>query len=265
MSTAWVRRFIFTLATLARHRKRVVGMVIKYGIPQHFEDLFKVHFGEEDIRALKESLNGMMVPVEVKLFTDPNDRECLSCAEAMKLLEVISAASPTIGNEKAVKIDVYYVDRDREAFREYGVERVPTILLLNGSIVYLGMPAGEEIKGFVETLIRISTGEHGLSRHTVEGLLNLRGFATVEVIVTPLCPYCPYVALMANMFAYVSSAYGNKNVKSVIVEAYENPDIAEKYAVATVPVVAINGKAVFVGVPHERQLLDAVMRLAGAR
>jgi len=126
------------------------------------------------------------------------------------------------------------------------------------------MPAGEEIKGFIETLIRISNNDHGLSESTVKELLKLNGQVRIEVIVTPPCPYCPYAALLSNMFAYVSKIYGDGNIKSFIIEAYENPDIADKYTVTTVPTIAINGKVVFVGLPYEAQLLGIVKRLASS-
>ncbi|MEM0026606.1 MAG: thioredoxin family protein [Ignisphaera sp.] len=237
-------------------------MTSEYALPPYIEEMFKFDVTDSDIEALKETLRDMKTQVKLKLFTTGNNRQCFSCLETEKLLNVLIEASPPIGSEKAIIIEKYDLETSTEMFKKYDVSRVPTILLLDGAITYYGMPAGEEIKALVETIIRISTSDHGLSTTTINELSKLKGKAIIETIVTPPCPYCPYAVLLANMFAYASKLYGFNNVKSVVVEAYENPDIADKYAVTTVPTIAINGRVVFVGLPYETQLLKAVKRLA---
>jgi len=237
-------------------------MVSEYVMPPYIEEMFRVEFTESDVESLKDTLKDMKSKVRLKLFTSGNKAKCFSCVETERLIDVLVSASPLIGSEKAILVERFDMEKDHDVFKKYNVERVPTILLLEGAIQYLGMPAGEEIKAFIETLIRLTTNDHGLSNDTVEELAKLEGKAVIEIIVTPPCPYCPYAALLANMFAYVSSMYGANNVMSVIVEAYENPDIADKYAVTTVPTIVINGRVVFIGLPYEKQLLKAVKRLA---
>ncbi|MCS7098729.1 MAG: thioredoxin family protein, partial [Sulfolobales archaeon] len=51
---------------------------------------------------------------------------------------------------------------------------------------------------------------------------------------------------------------GNRAVTSDIVEAYENPDIADAYNVMSVPAIAVNKQLVFAGLPYEEQLVDIV-------
>ncbi len=226
-----------------------------------FEEMFSVNFTEEDIEALREALADMkgVVKVEAYLSKDPS---CYTCTQTLKFLELLRENSPLIGDRKAIDLAVYFVEDHREEFLRKNVVRVPTIRLLDGYITYLGMPAGEEMKAFVETVIRLSSGEHGLSDSTVKLIQNLERDVVVEVIVTPLCPYCPYAALMVNMMAYVSRVYGNSKLRSIIVEAYENPDIADRYGVTTVPTIAVNGYVVFVGPPHEFQLADAIAKIS---
>lgn len=232
------------------------------GIPPHIEEMFRVEFTKEDVEALRDALKEMKGAVTIKLFTSNDRIECFACGETEKLVKVIRDSSPSVGDGKAIELEIYDVSRDRDVFKEYKIERVPTIVLLDSSIVYIGMPAGEEIKGFIETIIRLSTNDHGLSMTTVEELAKLHKQVSIEVIVTPLCPYCPYAVLLANMFAYVSRVYGNGNIRSIIIEAFENPDIADRYAVSTVPTIVINGRIAFVGLPYERQLLNAIKNLA---
>ena len=69
------------------------------------------------------------------------------------------------------------------------------------------------------------------------------------------------------MFAYEAHRNGNKRFVSEIVEAYENPDIADKYNVMSVPAIAINGVLAFVGVPYEEDFVERIIEIVkkGAR
>lgn len=234
----------------------------QYYIPPFIEEMFRVSMTEEDVSMLRETLSTLRKPVKLKLFTSKDRRKCFSCAETEKLLTLLQESSPPFGEGKTIELDIVDISEEHDLAKKYGIEKPPTILLLDGAITYLGMPAGEELKGFIETIIRISTDDNGLAESTVKELANLQGKAVIEVIVTPPCPYCPYAALMANMFAFVSKVFGKGNVKSYIVEAYEFPEIADKYSVTTVPTIAVNGRVVFIGLPYEGQLLRIVKRIA---
>jgi len=234
----------------------------EYAIPPYIEEMFKLNLTKEDIEAIKQALSDMVNSVTVILFVSKDRLECFSCEDTVKLAKIIADSSPLIGEKPAIELVIHDIASSWDLAKKYNVNRVPVILLLDGAIKYLGMPAGEELKGFIETLIRISNGEHGLSEETVKELASLEGKAIIDVVVTPPCPYCPYAALLANMFAYVSKVYGKGNIEARIIEAYENPDIADKYAVTTVPTIAVNNRVVFVGLPYEVQLLRAIKKLA---
>jgi len=229
-------------------------MAIYYG--------FKTDFNEYERQALREALADMKNMVTVKLFL--SDR-CDFCKQTRQMLETIRDESPEVSGRRLVDLKIYEEEIDTDEVKKHRISRYPTILLLDGAIRYYGIPAGEEIRAFVETLIRISQGESGLSTDTVEGIKKIPGDVVIETIVTPSCPYCPYAALMANMFAYESYRAGLRSIVSVVVEAYENMDIAQKYAVSSVPAIAINGRVEFIGVPYEDQLLEVLAKRARPR
>lgn len=229
-------------------------MAIYYG--------FKTDFNEYERQALREALADMRNVVTVKLFL--SDR-CDFCKQTRQMLETIRDESPEVNGRKLVDLKIYEEEVDTDVVKKYKVTRYPTILLLEGAIRYYGIPAGEEIRAFVETIIRISQGESGLSAETIEGIKKIPGEVVIETIVTPSCPYCPYAVLMANMFAYESYKAGLNNITSIVVEAYENMDIAQKYAVSSVPSIAVNGRVEFIGVPYEDQLLEVLMKRARPR
>ncbi|MEM1900007.1 MAG: thioredoxin family protein [Zestosphaera sp.] len=221
------------------------------------DEMFKVGISKEDLEELEATLKDMREPVEVYTFVDS---ACRYCSNTIRLIDTLSSVSPKIGGSSLIKHKVVKREADAEGFfKRFNVSRVPTVLMIEGHIKYTGMPAGEEIRGLIETLIRLSTGDSGLSENTVKGVANLKAPVKIDVIVTPTCPYCPYAALLANMFAFESYRSGGKLITADIIEAYENPDIADKYGVMSVPTIAVNGEVEFIGVPYEDQLLERVL------
>ncbi len=221
------------------------------------DSMFEINLTKDDIQTLSEILNEMKDPIEIYTFI--GDR-CRYCNNTVKLIEIISNSAPVRDGKPLIRHIVARKGQDDNLFQRFNVSRVPTVAMIEGFIRYTGMPAGEEVNGLIETILRMSTGETGLEEETMEQLSALKGKVHIEVVVTPTCPYCPYAALMANMFAYASYLSGNKAIIADTVEAYENPDIADKYNVFSVPAIAINGKVEFIGLPTEQALLDAVVR-----
>jgi len=178
-------------------------------------------------------------------------------------MEFIASAAPKDSNGDSL-LKIHVIDRsneeDKKLFKEFKVERIPTVAFYKGYIRWTGAPLGEEIRALVETIVRLSQGESGLSTETIEAIRNkLNGEVKIETVVTPSCPYCPYAALMAHMVAFEACKAGKCNVLSDVIEAYENQDIAEKYQVMSVPTIAINGSVEFIGVPYEENFINSIL------
>ena len=227
---------------------------------------FDVEFDEEFIKELKDTLAYMVNPVTIDLFID-EPSSCETCEDAYKLMKTIADASPVRQNRRMIELRVFSRSRqeDLEEFKRQNVERVPTVAMLGGLVRYTGTPAGEEVRGLIETIMRISENESGLEPETKKALASLKGQVHIEVVVTPSCPYCPYAALLANMFAYEAWKQGNPKVIADTVEAYENMDIAEKYGVMSVPAIALNGIMSFIGVPYEEDFINYVAAASEGR
>jgi len=225
---------------------------------------YHLDLSEEFMRELRETLADMVDPVRIDVFIGPN---CDTCEDTVKLIKAFEEAAPVRDGKKLIEVRVFDKSNPEhlEEFKRQGVERVPTVTLLDGYIRYTGIPADEEIRGLVETILRISEGDSGLEEETKHVLATLPRKVYIETIVTPSCPYCPYAVLLANMFAYESYKQGSKAVISDTVEAYENPDIADKYGVTSVPAIAINGRLAFVGVPYEEDFVRYVKAAAEGR
>ncbi|MFP3216960.1 MAG: thioredoxin family protein, partial [Vulcanisaeta sp.] len=223
--------------------------------PQGAVEVPHIEVDEETKEIIREILSQMKNTVEVLFFTSNTcgNRDTNWCVPTEELLDLLAELAPP---GKLVVRKIRY-EEDSNAFVKYNVEpnRVPVIYLLDGAIRYLGAPLGEEVRAFIETIVRISVGETKLRPRTKKGLEALAnsGGKRVEVmtVVTPSCPYCPYAVLMANMFAYDSKG----RVISTTVEAYEESDIADMYQVSAVPTVILRredqdvGNVEFIGVP----------------
>ena len=220
-------------------------------------DPVRMEIDSETREAIREAFEDLVNPVTINVFIDDN---CKYCDETLKIARVLEEESPLRGNEKLVKVRVYHKKRDPDIFVKQGVERVPSLTLIDGVIKYTGTPSGEEIRGLVETIIRISQNDSGLDESTIKLLREeLIEKTHIEIIVTPQCPYCPYAALLANMFAFEVWKARRQNLIADTVEAYENPDIADKYRVTSVPAIAINGVLAFIGVPYEEDFIERVL------
>lgn len=219
-------------------------------------DPVAIEIDEETKEAIREALTDMKSLVELDVFVGS---KCKYCSETLKIARILEEVAPVKGGKKLIKVNVYDKDKDNQAFIEQNITRIPSLTLLKGAIRYTGTPSGEEIRGLVETIIRVSQEDSGLDASTIERLKTLEEPVHIEVIVTPQCPYCPYAALLANMFAYEARRNGNNRFIADTVEAYENPDIADKYSVMSVPAIAINGVLAFVGVPYEEDFVERII------
>ncbi len=217
------------------------------------------------IEELKETLGDMVKPVKLEIFIGPG---CETCEDTMTLLKTIADSSPEVKGRKLIELSIYDKSKleDVKVFKEKEVERIPTVGVIDAKVIrYTGIPAEEEIRGFIETIMRISEGDSGLEESTGNVLAGLPNKVHIETIVTPQCPYCPYAVLLANMMAYEAWKRGNPVIISDTVEAYENPDIADKYNVMSVPAIALNGRLVFVGVPYEEDFINYIEEAAKGR
>ena len=129
-----------------------------------FEEMFAVDFSKAEREALREALSDMKDPVEISIFVSD---VCRYCDATVKLIKTIHEESPQVNGNKLVIMKVFHRRDSADLFEKYGIKRTPTVFMLNGQIRYVGIPAGEEIRGLIETIIRISQGNSGLSENAV--------------------------------------------------------------------------------------------------
>ncbi len=109
-------------------------------------DPVRVEIDEETKEAIKEALQDMVKPVDIYVFIGPN---CKYCDETLKIAKTLEELSPVKDGKHLVRVTIYDKEKNPEAFKAQGIERIPSLTLLDGVIRYTGTPSGEEIRGLV--------------------------------------------------------------------------------------------------------------------
>jgi glutaredoxin-like protein len=189
---------------------------------------------EKDRQHLQNEFADLQHPVHLVVFSQ--DMECQFCRETRQIAEEVAALSDLIS------LKMYDLVRDAEIAQEYGINKIPAVLLMQGGeipkdygIRYFGAPSGYEFTSLVHDILMVGRGDSGLAESTRQWLAQLTTPIHLQVFVTPTCPYCPRAVLLAHQFAMESEM-----VTADMVEATEFPDMAIKYQVMGVPRTVIN-------------------------
>lgn len=201
----------------------------------------------------KQLAENLVAQVRVVMFTQ--QMECQFCAQTKQL--IIEVASL---NDK-IKAEVHDFVADSELVKQFGVDKVPAIVLLGEKdygIRFYGLPYGYEFQSFMSALSIVSQGGTDLSEETKAQIRTVRVPVHIQVFVTLTCPQCPMAASMAHKFAVE-----NELITADVIDANEFPQLAVKYGVMGVPKIVVNEKIEFVGAVPEDLFLQHVLQ--GAR
>lgn len=109
---------------------------------------------------------------------------CEYCDSTRQLINEISELTDKI----TVKIHNYTIDED--VAKQYGVNKVPAIVLLGPDdkdygIKFYGIPSGYEFGTLLEDIEMISSGKSGLSADSIASISAITSKVHMEVFVTP--------------------------------------------------------------------------------
>jgi thioredoxin reductase (NADPH) len=155
---------------------------------------------------------------------------------------------------------VYHREGDEEA-RKHDVTRFPTILIEpeRYRIRYTGAPAGEEGKSLIETVLHVSARDSGLAKESREMLAGLSEPRHIRVFVNPTCPYCPMQVSQA-----FKAAIECPLIEAECVEINENPELADRFNVSSVPHTVVNDTLASLGLLSETRFIAEVVTLKSA-
>lgn len=207
-------------------------------------------FLPKDVRTkLEETFESLDREVVLETFTQPGVNEEFAdytlkfCRDLARLSDKIVHTAHEIPSDRAT---------------ELGVTASPTLCLNPDDchIRFLGAPAGEEGKSLITAILLLSLGKSALSELSAQILDGLDEERLAQVFVSPTCPYCPGQVMSAIKCAIAKPGL----VKAECVEMNENPELAERYEVGSVPHTVFNdGAHQELGLmPEERFVVEMV-------
>jgi glutaredoxin-like protein len=158
-----------------------------------------------------------------------------------------------------ISIQEMNVVLDREQAAQYGVELVPSIVLLKDGadtrMRFVGAPAGYEFTSLIEA-VALAGGDGSGLQDTSKALLAARQTPLdIKVFVTPTCVYCPRAVTLAHRMAAESPL-----VTATCVEATEFPELSRQYRVTGVPKI-VAGEIEILGAMPEEEFVSSLLGL----
>jgi glutaredoxin-like protein len=193
-------------------------------------------------------------PITLLLFTQTFSAP-ESAYVAKQVLDEVASLHHLVSVEEANLI----LDKERAA--SYGIEQVPSVVLLVGGadarMRFVGAPSGYEFASLVEAIIIAGTGDSGLSPESKALVAErVNGPLDLKVFVTPTCPHCPRAVTLAHRLAAE-----NANITATCVEATEFLELSRRYRVTGVPKTVANDNIELLGAMPEDQFVRAVLGL----
>ena len=210
---------------------------------------------EQDRQTVRGHLAVIEEPVRLLFFT-----QTFGAPDTVTIAKQVLDEIVCLNDHLTLEEVNFVLEQDRA--RQYGVEQIPTIVLLKGDqdtrIRFLGAPAGYEFMSLIEAVILAGTNDSGLTpdsralvaEHVTEPL-------NIQVFVTPTCPHCPRAVTLAHRLAVESPL-----ITASCVEATEFMDLSRKFRVTGVPKTIVNGSIEILGALPEDQFVRTVVGAA---
>lgn len=210
---------------------------------------------EQDRQTVRGHLAVVEVPVRLLFFT-----QTFGAPDTVMIAKQVLDEIVSLNDQLSLEEVNFVLEQDRA--RQYGVEQIPTIVLLKGGqdtrIRFLGAPAGYEFMSLIEAVILAGTNDSGL---TPESRALVAEHVTapldIQVFVTPTCPHCPRAVTLAHRLAVESPL-----ITASCVEATEFMDLSRKFRVTGVPKTIVNGSIEILGALPEDQFVRTVVGAA---
>jgi glutaredoxin-like protein len=207
----------------------------------------------KDLKSLERLLAKLQDDVTIVYFTEQVN--CRHCRKEHELLAELAGLSHKL------HLEVYNFTADRSAAEKYGIDRVPGLVLVGQEdcgIRYYGMPSDFEINMLLENMVRVSSGDSGLSDETKERIRDMKVPVHLEVLTTSACPLSSGAVRIVHQMAMES-----KRVTADLMNVDDFPEVAEHYRILAAPTVVVNGSYHFYGALQEPEFVDQVTK--GAR
>lgn len=186
----------------------------------------------------------------VKIVLFEQSIGCETCAPTRRALEQIARENQNVA------VEVLNLVLDKEKAAEYGVDRVPAVIVTapgRDRIRYYGAPLGNELSTLLQAIAMSASGETTLTAASRAQLDALASPVALQIFFTPTCVYCPQMISLANQAAIHSPL-----VSATAIDATEFPDLVRRYNVNGVPKIVINDVMEIMGAAPEEDFITAI-------
>jgi len=135
---------------------------------------------DKDRKTIQEWFQKLRDPVRLVVFSQ--EHECEYCQETREIAAEVASLSDRI------TVEVHDFLAEANVAQQYGVDKIPAIAVVGPQdygVRNYGFPSGYEFPTFVQGIVDVSTGEHGLSEATLQQLAQLDQPVHMQVFVTP--------------------------------------------------------------------------------
>lgn len=177
------------------------------------------------LQLIRDTLTELKQPVRLVLFM--SDVQCDSCAQVLELARAVKDASPKIG------LETYDLIMDRDKTKEYGVQRVPSLIVQGPgawSVAFSGVVEGVSLILMLDAIRGISHGRSWLPESVHATLRMHEKPVSLRVILDNDCTLCRPVAETA-----VGLALSNRLVTTELIVADDYPELLAKHKVKILP------------------------------
>ncbi len=202
---------------------------------------------------LKREFSKLKNPVKIFLF--------FSSEEDSNYPAVLAFLNAIVDQADEIELQSINKTLNPEIFEKHQIEESPAIFIEDSGILYTGVPSGPESVMFIQTMVMKSTETTGIGEVIRKILSSLTKPVKIRTIVTSNCTICPLAVKVGNMMALESAISGNGKVRHEIIEALDHADYVSNYDLSSVPIIVINNKVAFMGIPDIDQY---VLKLAEA-
>ncbi|MCK4414572.1 MAG: thioredoxin family protein [Candidatus Eisenbacteria sp.] len=204
----------------------------------------------QDKSRVAKQLAELKGDVTLVMFTQST--ECQFCEMTREMVTEVAEVSPKL------HLEVHDFVADAALAKEYGIEKIPAIVLLgerDQGIRFYGIPAGYEFASFIDAILTVGGQTPELPPEANDLLSRIEKPVDLQVMVTPTCPYCPAAVRVAHRLALASD-----QITGAMVEISEFPQLAIKYGVQGVPMTVINETHKLAGAQSETNVLEEILK-----
>lgn len=135
---------------------------------------------ESEQAKVRELLVSMTSPVRLVFFYQ--SFLCETCPPTRQILTELSRLSEQLTFEE------YNLQLDREKVEEFGVDKVPAVVVVGtrgDGLCFYGIPSGYEFSSIIDAILLESNGDSGLSTDSRTVVANVTVPTNIQVFVAP--------------------------------------------------------------------------------